>query len=197
MIKYMDNSKMITSSICSRWGIEKVREIWDIADHKETKFIMVQISENWKKAIEEWESKTSLSQQYIAVIYVDPITCTIESVGLEDTYRSEEKVIAFLIKRKNVMSNLGIMESKMQISKNLALEVFKSRYFFNNVNTWINDWNKESFETYTREELYGDTQNYLPIRTTHQPNTNLPRRCRNNQMERQDITRGLGPQHNR
>lgn len=54
------------------------------------------------------------------------------------------------------MSNLGILESKIQTSKNLAKEVFKSRYFLTSMNKWINDWNMESFKEYTKEELYGD-----------------------------------------
>lgn len=80
MIKYIDNSKMITSSTSVKWGIEKVEEIWDIADHKEKKFVMVQVSENWRKSMQEWENKTALNRQHIAIVYIDPIACTVESV---------------------------------------------------------------------------------------------------------------------
>lgn len=75
-------------------------------------------------------------------------------MDISEILRSEIKVRAFLLKRKNILNQLGIPETDIHSKMDLKKEIFQSKYFNNGMRRWIDDWSTELYVKYTIQDLY-------------------------------------------
>ncbi|KAL1516340.1 hypothetical protein ABEB36_000259 [Hypothenemus hampei] len=160
MIKYMDNPAMIQSFFCTKWGYEKTDLIWDIVDKKDHIFIKVEITSDANKAKLNFSDSMKTFNGKATLCVVDPFNVKIIWPYNDQNLKSEEKVLNFLLKRKAALDSLQILETDLQNAEDLKKEIFTSDYFNKGMREWINDWNKESYETYSYDDLYSEEQKY-------------------------------------
>lgn len=150
----MPNPAVVQSNLCQEWNIPNSTRRWDIADHKERKFISLDISEDLEEAERRYLKKAVDIRENAAMVVVGPISLKISYTNLMEKPIGESKVRTFLTERRANMKILRLMETELSFTSNLEISIFCSPYINEWCTEWINDCSKEENETHGDNVLY-------------------------------------------
>lgn len=150
LIGYTPNPAVVQSNLCREWNIPNSTRRWDIVDHKEKKFICLEISENLEEADARYLKKAVDIRENAAMVVVGPISLKINYTNLQEKPVGESKVRTFLTERRANMKILGLMETELSFNSNLDVSILCSPY----VNEWCTEWIKDCSKG--EDDTHGD-----------------------------------------
>lgn len=154
LIGYMPNPAVVQSNLCHEWNIPNSTRRWDIVDHKERKFICLEISENLDEAESRYLKRAVDVRENSAMVVVGPISLSITYTNLTEKPVRESKVRTFLTERRANMKILGLMETELSFSSNLDVAILCSPYINGWCTEWISDCSKGENDTHGDNVLY-------------------------------------------
>lgn len=154
----MPNPAVVQSNLCREWNIPNSTRRWDIVDHKEKKFICLEISENLEDADSRYLKKAVDIRENAAMVVVGPISLKINYTNLQDKPVGESKVRTFLTERRAIMKILGLMETELSFNSNLDVSILCFPYVNEWCTEWIKDCSKGEDDTHGENILYSGSK---------------------------------------
>nr|AVR52571.1 PA [Photinus pyralis orthomyxo-like virus 2] len=139
MINHMPLPELALNKFCEMIGARKPRTLWDIVDVKEKKLIDVIFTKDPGATIIRLQQKMAENPGHSALLMVNSETgdCILHEKA--DRMLGEEKLRQFLIKRRQLFVEEGIMESEISQKRDLIAQVLPSTYLNELVSKWEED----------------------------------------------------------
>lgn len=150
LVSHSSNPVAIQNKFIQQWGKETIPFTCDIVDRREK--LLVVITNEAEKS-QQICNRNHSRFPHTGYIVIDGGTIETTFVGIEEPPVGLKKATSFLLKRKMIRDSMGIIDTVIQEKRDLIKEVMVNKEFNKNLTKWVQSWNKESFETYSFEEL--------------------------------------------
>lgn len=121
------NADFLQNNFCRRNDIPPPTSRWDIIDLTDKKLIEVKVMKDKEEAYQSWRAKSEGFEGKTSLCWVDPDTGDYEWNNHDDIPRGMDKVVSFILQRRQVFQDKGILEAT-RTEERIALFIFGTLY---------------------------------------------------------------------
>nr|QRW42564.1 MAG: polymerase PA [Astopletus virus]QRW42565.1 MAG: polymerase PA [Astopletus virus] len=140
LLEGKSNVSMLQNRLADLYGVSRPSKHYDLFDKVEKKFIEVKVYLSLTRAYMEFESYSD-PIEIRSLVHAHPVTGAITTRGKTDPMPGATKAKDFLLRRLEILSDLGYTETDVDAEADLAGQVFNCGSF----NNLVNDWAKATF----------------------------------------------------